>query len=217
MNRQSKEYVIFDSVTPQAITSSTDATPIVVTKASHGLATGDLVLIYGHTTNVAANGIRKVTRVDANTFSLQDPYSGSNIAGSGAGAGGASGIFMTAPKVLLVEDFRDIVLYVNTAGTATTTIKFAGSLGLNLADQTAHGDTPIFGATVSDTNPYNFVAVINLEDGAQIEGDTGLVVAGTDVSRSLEVNVNGLKYFTVVPISWTQGAITVKAKLFNDK
>lgn len=214
--RDTKEYVVLDSVTPKAITSSTDATPIVVTKASHGLATGDKILIYGHATNIAANGFRKVTVLSSSTFSLQDINTNADIVGSGAGAGAGTGIFLTAPKILLVSEFDNIVLHVNTADTATTTFKFAASLGKNLADRTPiSGDTPNFGATVSDTNPYSFVAAINLEDGAQVEGDTGIVVAGTDITKMYEVNTNRFKYFTVIPVSWTQGAITVKAHLSN--
>jgi len=214
--RDTKEYVIFDSATPKAITSSTDATPIVVTCTSHGFSTGDLVLIYGHTTNVAANGIYRVTRVDANSFSLQDYNTGDDIAGSGAGAG-ASGLAVVAPKIVLTEGFSNIVLHVNTASSGSMTFKFAGSMGKNRADADSHGDTPNFGATVSDTNPYGFVAAINLEDGAQIEGDTGLAPAGTDITRLLEVNTNALKYFTVIPTAWTAGALTVKAQLSNNK
>lgn len=214
--RDTKEYVIFDSATPKTITSSTDATPIVVTCTSHGFSTGDLVLIYGHTTNVAANGIFKVTRVDANSFSLQNRYTGANIAGSGAGAG-ADGLAVVAPKILLVADFRNIVLHCNTASSGSMTFKFAGSLGKNRADADTHGDTPNFGATVSDTNPYSFVAGVNLEDGAVIEGDTGLAPAGTDITRMVEINTNGLKYFTVIPTAWTAGALTVKAVCFSNE
>ena len=216
MNRQTKEYVIFDSVTPQAVTSSTDASPSVVTKASHGLATNDRVLIYGHATNTTINGIFDVVRVDANTFTLKDINTGTAINGASGGAG-TGGIVMTAPKIVSAEDFRHCVLYINTASSGNLTAKIAASLGKNLADQTAlSGDTPNFGATVSDTNPYSFVAAINLEDGAQVEGDTGFVVAGTDATRTYEVNTNGLKYLTVVPTAWSAGAITVKAKLFNN-
>lgn len=50
-------YNILTNSKTRAITSSTDATPIVVTTADdHGLATGDQITIFGHTTNVAANG-----------------------------------------------------------------------------------------------------------------------------------------------------------------
>ena len=70
------------------ITSSTDATPIVVTSTAHGLSDGTRIRIFGHTTNVAANGSFYVDSTGANTFAL---YSNSGltvpVAGSGAGAG----------------------------------------------------------------------------------------------------------------------------------
>ncbi len=77
-------------------TSSTDATPIVMTSTAHGFTNGDLVLITGHATNTAANGLRRVANAAANTFELTDPYTGANIAGSGGGAGsGGSLVDMT--------------------------------------------------------------------------------------------------------------------------
>lgn len=67
----------------QTITSSTNATPVVVTKAAHGYATGNTVIISGHTVNTNANGVWDITVVDVDTYSL---------AGSvGNGAGGATG------------------------------------------------------------------------------------------------------------------------------
>jgi hypothetical protein len=71
------------------ITSSTNATPIVVTAAAaHGLQTGFIVIINGHATNTSANGIRKVTVLTSTTFSLQT-LAGANVAG--VGVGGATG------------------------------------------------------------------------------------------------------------------------------
>jgi hypothetical protein len=52
------------------ITGATNATPIVLTSANHGLATGQSVSIVGVGGNTAANGVWVVTVVDANTFSL---------------------------------------------------------------------------------------------------------------------------------------------------
>ncbi len=54
-----------------AITNATNATPIVVTSGTHGLATGDEVFINGVGGNTAANGRWLVTVVDANSYSLQ--------------------------------------------------------------------------------------------------------------------------------------------------
>src|SRR6185437_4946841 len=52
------------------VTDATNASPIVVTSANHGLRTGARVTISGVTGNTAANGSFNVTRVDADTFSL---------------------------------------------------------------------------------------------------------------------------------------------------
>ena len=205
--RDFKEYTILDAVTPVAVTSSTDATPIVVTATAHGRSTGDLVLIYGHTTNIAANGVFRITKVNDNSFQLQDKDSGADIVGTGGGAG-SSGLVIPAPKIPLINDFRNAVLAVLTSGTTTSTLKIAGA---------NTGDSPNFGATVSASNLYTFLQSINLEDGSSVDGDTGIVVAGTDIVREYEVNINAMKYLTVFPITWTQGAITVKLLLTSNQ
>lgn len=213
--RNSIEYTIFDGVTPQTITSSTDATPIVVTKASHGYATGDVVAIFGHTTNIAANGIRRITVLNSSTFSLQDPYSGVDVAGSGAGAG-AAGVMLKMGALPLVQDYRHAELQVTSAGTSTWTFKLMGSLGKLRADASVHTDCPNFGGTQGKTNPWGYIQLVDLADGSTVDGATGIATTGTDISKVYEVNTNGLKWLALLPTAWTQGSITAKLKLFND-
>ena len=55
---------------PVAVTGATNASPIVVTSTGHSLNTGDAISISGVAGNTAANGTFTVTKVDANTFSL---------------------------------------------------------------------------------------------------------------------------------------------------
>lgn len=69
----------------QSITSSTNATPIAITKAAHGLVTGAIVVVASHLVNTNANGTWKITVIDANTFSLDTAV--------GNGVGGATGTF----------------------------------------------------------------------------------------------------------------------------
>lgn len=52
------------------ITGATNAGPIVITSAGHGLTTGTRVTVSGVGGNTAANGTFTVTVVDSNTFSL---------------------------------------------------------------------------------------------------------------------------------------------------
>lgn len=66
------------------LVSSTNATPIAVTVTAHGYATGNTVVIAGHTgTNTAANGTWEITVTGANTFTLNNSV--------GTGTGGATG------------------------------------------------------------------------------------------------------------------------------
>lgn len=53
-----------------SITGATNASPIEITSAGHGLQTGNIVKITGVTGNTAANGTFVVTRTGANTFTL---------------------------------------------------------------------------------------------------------------------------------------------------
>lgn len=205
-NRDTKEYQLFDAVTPVAVTSSTDATPIVVTATAHGLVTGDTVLIYGHTTNVAANGIYRVVRVDADSFQLKDVNTGASIAGTGGGAG-SGGLLIPNPKVIDVRDYINAIVQFATGGTATLTVKPAGSLGKS------DGSTPNFGATVSPTNIYTFLQAINLDTAAAVNGATGFAASGADIVNTYEININAMKYFTLIPTAWTQGAITARLLL----
>ncbi len=52
------------------VTGATNATPIVITSANHGLTTGQRVTVASVGGNTAANGTWTITRVDADTFSL---------------------------------------------------------------------------------------------------------------------------------------------------
>lgn len=54
-----------------AVTGATNATPIVVTTATHGLETGDKVTIAGVGGNTAADGDWEVTVISTTTFSLK--------------------------------------------------------------------------------------------------------------------------------------------------
>lgn len=218
---RSASYTLFDTVTPQTATSSTDATPIVVTKTAHGYTTGDVVVIVGHTTNVAANGIRRITVLSSSTFSLQDPYTNANIAGSGGGAG-SGGVMMNNAKTVLVDDYRRAELSFVTAGTATLTMKIAGSTGKLLADSPSPtDDTPNMGGTLTDTNFYNFLSYTDLDavaSGLQTvtAGATGFAVAGTDFNKTVAIDVSGLKYLSLIPTAWTQGSVTAKLRLFTE-
>lgn len=80
------QYVLsFDdgtSATAGAITDATNAGPIVITSAAHGLANGDRLTVYGVNGNVHANGVFQVNVLSTDTIELV------GSAGSGIYTGG---------------------------------------------------------------------------------------------------------------------------------
>lgn len=92
---QTKNSQTFQDLTAgTAITGATNATPIVITSVNHGLITGNQVYISGvlvntNANNNAANPHWTITRITADTFSLQDD-SGNNIAGNGVYTSGGT-------------------------------------------------------------------------------------------------------------------------------
>ena len=63
------------------ITNATNANPIVITSAAHGLSTGTRVTITGVGGNTAANTTAAITKIDANSFSIAVAGNGAYTAG----------------------------------------------------------------------------------------------------------------------------------------
>jgi len=78
-------YLSLCEYTPHVITDVTDDTvsPIVVTSAAHGLLTGDKATIVNVGGNGAAKGTFTVTRLTADTFSLQGSTGDGDYTGGG--------------------------------------------------------------------------------------------------------------------------------------
>lgn len=68
--------------TTSSVTGATNATPIQITVANHGWATGDVVSINGVTGNTAANGVWIITNTGTNTFTLDGSVGNGAFGGS---------------------------------------------------------------------------------------------------------------------------------------
>lgn len=67
-----------------SITGATNASPIVITSANHGVSTDQAVTVSGVGGNTNANGSFLATAIDANTFSLQGSTGNSAYTSGGA-------------------------------------------------------------------------------------------------------------------------------------
>ncbi|MFO0824393.1 MAG: beta-1,3-glucanase family protein [Gemmataceae bacterium] len=105
------------------VTDASNANPIVITSANHGLTTGDNVTVSGVMGNTAANGAFTVTVIDANTFSLNGSTGNGNYTSGGfwTTGGGPVGvqvdrstIFQGSTNTTYLEFIRNQVLAGNT-------------------------------------------------------------------------------------------------------
>lgn len=106
-----------------------------------------------------------------------------------------------------VLDSKTIAFSLSTAGTSTLTVKFVGSISQNCPD---------FTAAQSASNQWDYIDVIDLEDGASIDGDIGVSTTASDDHRLFEANVNGLKWVTAIVTARSGGSVTVCCRTFND-
>lgn len=82
------------------ISSSTNATPIVITMAgAHGLVTGDYVVVSGHNTNTNANGVWRVGTIPTSTTFQILQIDGTNTTGNGTG--GSTGTLIKANNLVV--------------------------------------------------------------------------------------------------------------------
>lgn len=100
-----------------------------------------------------------------------------------------------------INGLDHIYLQVGTASSGNLTCKFQVSYSTTAPD---------FSAAQSVSNHWDYVDVIDLEDGASIDGDTGFAVTGTDDFRNFEVNASGARWFCATVTARSAGSVTVK-------
>lgn len=222
MEREYKNIVLWNNVTPVAVASSTDVSPAVVTtSAPHGYSNDQRVIVFGHSTNITVNGTFRVVVLSPTTFSLVDERTGRAINGAGGGAG-SGGFTMVAAAVVYMKDYRNAVLQIGTKGTATLTAKMAISLGCPTpptgdVSATFEPAMPNFGGTVdAATNPYTFAQIIPLDTATPVNGGTGIVYAGADAIQNYEVNTNAVAFLNLIITAYTQGSISAILFLTNN-
>lgn len=91
-----------------SITNATNANPVVVTSAGHGLSSGARVTIGGVLGNTAANTTAVVTVIDSNTFSI--PVAG-NGSYTGGGTWNAAGLYRWSVPATGANGFTAGVVY----------------------------------------------------------------------------------------------------------
>lgn len=98
-----------------------------------------------------------------------------------------------------VSDFKNAsIALIGTGATVGLTFKICGSV---------QDTAPTFSTAQSATNVWDYIDVLDMEDGSSIDGDTGIAFAAADV-RQFEVNTENLQWIGVQVSALTNGTGT---------
>lgn len=222
--RKSFEYIIMDrqgTVTDTFTAAVTD----ICTASAHAYKNGDMVVLTTTDTlpaGLVTGKVYWVIEVTTNTFKLSDTSVVNYITGAGqspqavditdTGTGTHTLTMHDIGRNIFVAEYRHCILSFDGNNSANMTVKFQGSIGKSTTDE----DSPDFSASQAYDNQLEYIEVIDLQSGTAIDGDTGVVQAGSDDHRMFELNINGLRWINAIITAWSVGDTTIRVRLFND-
>jgi NCAIR mutase (PurE)-related protein len=109
-------------------------------------------------------------------------------------------------QAYLVQDFRDVVLLLSTADNANLTVQVKGSI---------QDSIPNFAGAATASNQWDYIQLKDLEDQSSLDGDVGVVYAGTDAVRQFELNVNALKWIGISVTARVAGSVDATIQPYN--
>lgn len=102
-------------------------------------------------------------------------------------------------KLVNVTDFNVISIALHGDSSANLTVKLVGS---------TKETPPDFTATQGENNSWDYVQMVDLQNGAQINGDTGVAFTGAADDRNLEANVNSLRWVALIVTARSAGTLS---------
>jgi len=182
----------------------TAATTDIITSSAHGLVNEDLLQFTTTTTlpaGLAASTNYYVRDATTNTFKVSTIKGGPVVDITDTGTGVHT--FHLKGKAFFTDGFEHIQLALDTVNSGNFTLKVQGS-NSELA--------PDFNAAQTAINSWDYIDIVDLEDKSSIDGDTGVSVSGSDDHRMFEINVNALRWTSIVITAWTAGTLEAKVK-----
>lgn len=112
-----------------------------------------------------------------------------------------------ASRIVMVQDFKSVQLELAANASAGMTVKFYKS------DQEAIPN-PLVAASFS--NSYEAVAVRDNEDSVLYDGNTGVVLTGSE-QQSFEVQTNGARWVFAIISGYSAGAVQIRVKAYTNE
>lgn len=168
------------SWTLKSISSSTNASPIVITATSHGFSNGQTVRIEGHATNTAANGDWVIGSVTTHTFTL--------VGSTGNGVGSSTGV----AHVISADVCDGVHLDGNDCDIRDLFIEGFKGIGLKIIGGTNDANPATSGVVTFPLNRTSYVKVCRCHQGiVDTDTDSWIDHCGCDYIQGNGLTVSG--------------------------
>ena len=203
---------ILDDIAFVASVAFTAAITGIITSNDHGLKQNTIVKVASDDTlpaGLSSSVYYYVVAVTTNTFKLAIEKDGLPVSITDTGTGNHAFTVQGAQEPCFTEGFNHIELELFSDNALNDyVVKVVGS---------QQEDKPNFNAAQSESNRFEYIQTINLEDGSAVDGNDGFTVAGA-LKKVLEINTNTLRWVGLIVSSYTAGDLTAHIKLakFNE-
>ena len=204
------DVTVYDaSALPQSTFTVVAATDVFTSGAAHGFTIGDKLQFTTATTLPA--GLSLLTNYyiisipSTTTFKLSATPNGPSVDITDTGTG--THTYHLKGKMIYVGDYSEVKIALNFLTSPTMTVKVQGS------NQNEDVDCSL---AQSATNRWDYVDVTDAEDGASIDGDTGVACAGSADNRIFTINDNAYEWVSVNCTAWTAGTVSIIVSAYSN-
>lgn len=210
MRSQISDVVIYKSTSlPESTFTVVAATDVFTSGAAHGFQLGDKLQFTTATTLPAGLSLTTnyyvISIPSTTTFKVSATVGGASVNVTDTGTG--THTYHLKGRQIYVGDYQHVNIALNFVTTPTMTVKFQGTDQMESADMSL---------AQSATNRWDYIDVIDNEDGASIDGDTGVACTGTADNRLFTANIDGKQYISADVTSWTAGTVGIVVTAYNN-
>jgi len=109
------------------------------------------------------------------------------------------------------KGFKNCIIEISSVWASSFTIKAQGAMWIG----TLWDTKPDFSSAKTTSNPWDYIEMIDLEDGTAIDWDTGVAFSAADV-RLFELNVNAIDFINLDITTWVSWAVTARVRLYTN-
>lgn len=114
-----------------------------------------------------------------------------------------------------VTDYKNITITMSVAGQGA-----GDSIVVKLKGSNSGETAPAFGSAATAANPWDFIQLVELENGSVWDGATGITFSNQNETRKFQINAQALNWVTLDVITYTDadvsGSITATLSAYND-